>query len=114
MTNRSLLAAGCALLVAFGTAVAQETTRPPAGKQTPVIKERERIQQRRINQGVKSGQLTRPETRRLRTEQHKVKKDVAKAKSDGTVTAAERQKIRREQNRTSRDIVRKKHNARTR
>lgn len=81
--------------------------------QTPRADKREAIQKQRIKQGVKSGELTKPEARRLAREQRKIKKDEAAAKSDGTVTPAERAKLQREQNRASRKIARKKNNLRT-
>lgn len=80
--------------------------------QTPVINQRERNQQARIRQGVKSGQLTPGEARRLEAQQGKIKADKMAAKSDGKVTPAERRHLKRELNRASRNIHRKKHNAR--
>lgn len=80
---------------------------------TPRVDRREQRQQRRIEQGEKSGQLTPRETRNLERREAKIHRDEAKAKSDGTVTPAERRKLNREENRTSRAIYRKKHNLRT-
>ena len=80
--------------------------------QTPVVDARERHQQKRIEQGVKSGELTNGETRRLERQEGKIKADEMIAKSDGKVTRAERRKLNREQNRESRRIYRNKHNAR--
>lgn len=81
--------------------------------QTPVINKREHRQQARIRQGVKRGELTRGEARRLEAREHKIQKDKMAAKADGKVTPAERRKLKREQNRASRKIYRLKHNART-
>ncbi len=114
MTLRTLVVVGCGLMLLGGSALAQETPTPPAKKRTPVIRERQANQRARIHEGVKSGELTRPEAAHLRKEQRKINRDVATAKKDGTVTPAERRKITREQNRASRDIARKKHNNRTR
>ncbi len=80
---------------------------------TPGINKRQRNQQRRIRQGVKSGELTKSETRHLEKEEGKIEADKLEAKSDGSVTPAERAKLQREENHASRDIYRKKHNART-
>ena len=101
----STVLAGAAIVCAsFGSAYAQD--------KTPVVDQREKNQQERINQGIKSGELTKGEATRLEVQQGKVKVDEAKAKSDGIVTAKERAKLKREQNRASRNIYRKKHNAR--
>ena len=85
-----------------------------AQTKTPTIDKREHRQQVRIHEGVKSGELTPGETRRLEAQQGKINVDEAKAKSDGVVTARERAKLMKEQNRASRNIYRKKHNARVR
>lgn len=113
MTLPRILAAGLFVLAVSVTAFGQDPQEKPKSDQTPVVDKREQDQKNRIKQGVKSGELTRKEARRLGAEQRKIKKDEAKAKSDGTVTPAERNKIKREQNKASRDITRKKHNART-
>ncbi|MBI1804288.1 MAG: hypothetical protein HY033_03250 [Ignavibacteriae bacterium] len=85
-----------------------------AQTQTPQVDAREKNQQERIKEGVKSGELTGGETRRLEAEQGKIKADEMNAKADGKVTPAERRHIKREQNRASRHIYKKKHNARER
>jgi hypothetical protein len=80
----------------------------------PVVDERQQIQRARIREGVQSGEVTRPEARRLRTEQRHVRRTERRAKSDGEVTPQERTKIQRKQNRVSRDIRRQKHDAQNR
>jgi redox-sensitive bicupin YhaK (pirin superfamily) len=82
-----------------------------AQDKTPVVKQREINQQKRIEQGVKSGELTRGETARLERQQAKIKTDKLMAKADGKVTPKERAKLQREQNRASRAIYKAKHNA---
>ena|SRR5689334_23534978 len=81
-----------------------------AQDKTPVVDQREQNQEKRIDQGIKSGELTKGEAAKLEAEQGKIKVDEAKAKSDGKVTAKERTKLKREQNHASRKIWRKKHN----
>lgn len=76
---------------------------------TPNIDKREARQEQRIQQGVKSGELTPRETARLEKGQAKVQRMEAKAKADGTVTAQERKRIEHEQNVQSRRIARQKH-----
>jgi hypothetical protein len=80
-----------------------------AQEKTPVINQRQRNQQARIREGVKSGELTRGETARLEAREGKIQADKLQAKSDGKVTPAERRKLNREENRASRAIHRMKH-----
>jgi hypothetical protein len=97
-----------------GVLVAMLTVTSVANAQTktPVINRREHKQERRINQGVRSGELTHSEAHNLRTRERKIRNDKRMAKADGHVTPAERKHLRGEENRTSRAIYRKKHNAR--
>jgi hypothetical protein len=85
-----------------------------AFSQTPRVDAREHRQTARIRQGVRSGELTRGETRRLAAEQGKIRADEKAAKADGHVTPAERRHLTREQNRANRHIAGAKHNARHR
>lgn len=101
------------LLVPVGLA-AQQVAPAASGTSTPRIERQEHRQQRRIRQGVRSGELTPRETRRVEREQAKIRRDEARAKSDGTVTPQERRRLNRELNRSSRDIYRQKHDAQTR
>jgi hypothetical protein len=70
-------------------------------------------QQQRIEQGLKSGQLTTREAARLEREEARVERDQARAMQDGKLTPAERARLAREQNKVSRDIYREKHDAQT-
>jgi hypothetical protein len=85
-----------------------------AQEATPRVNKRQRIQQQRIEQGAKSGALTKKETRRLEMREAKIQSDKVNAKADGKVTPAERRKLNRELNRSSRAIDRQKHDAQTR
>jgi hypothetical protein len=85
----------------------------PKVVKTPRVTHRQINQQVRIKQGVKSGKLTKGETKKLENEQVKIQQDKKEAKSDGKVTPKERQHIKREQNKASRDIKRLKNNDRT-
>jgi uncharacterized membrane protein YebE (DUF533 family) len=76
---------------------------------TPGIDRREANQERRIDQGVKSGQLTPREATKLDKGQAHVDKMEAKAKADGVVTAKERQRVQHAQDVQSRKIHRQKH-----
>lgn len=81
---------------------------------TPVITQRQRNQQHRINKGVRNGELTRSEARHLRADERRIREDKRMAKADGHITRAERQRLRRDENRANRDIRRDKHNSRVR
>ena len=78
------------------------------------VGQRERNQQERIAQGVKSGQLTAGETANLEGREAHINKEVHndRAANGGKLTAAEQAKINGQEDRTSRAIYRKKHNGR--
>lgn len=78
------------------------------------VGQRERNQQERIAQGVKSGQLTAGETANLEGREARINKEVhnERAANGGKLTPAERRQVNRQEDRTSRAIYRKKHNAR--
>jgi hypothetical protein len=78
------------------------------------VGQRERNQQERIAQGVKSGQLTAGETANIEHREAAINKEVRndRAANGGTLTQSERRQVNRQENRTSRAIYRKKHNAR--
>ncbi len=76
---------------------------------TPRVDQREANQQRRIEQGEKSGQLTPREASRLEREQGRIDRAEDRAKADGKVTARERGHLDNMQDRASRDIRREKH-----
>ena len=80
---------------------------------TPRIDTRQQIQERRIDQGVKSGQLTSKEAARLEKGQARVQKLEDKATADGKVTAKERVRIEHAQDQQSRRIYRQKHDKQT-
>lgn len=82
---------------------------PALAQTTPNIDQREANQQRRIDQGVQSGELTQKEAVKLEKGQAKVEKMEDKAKADGTVTPHERKRIQHAQNKQSHKIHRQKH-----
>lgn len=84
-----------------------------AGTNDPVVRQRETIQQERINQGVQSGALTPRETSRLEAQQSRIKQREERMKADGNLNRFERARLARKENRASRTIYRKTHNART-
>ena len=78
---------------------------------TPNIDKRQANQERRIEQGVKSGELTKKEAAHLEKREAKLEADKQKAKADGVVTKKERAKLQHEANRDSKAIYRQKHDA---
>lgn len=104
------------LVSGSGLTLAQDQTTPPPPEKpkTPVIHQRQVNQHARIRQGVKSGELTKGEAAKLRSEQRNIQAEKQAAKADGKVTPAERNQIRKGQNKASRDIYRKKHNEKER
>jgi len=71
-------------------------------------------QQKRIHQGIRSGELTCRETRRLEREQIRIQRTKRRAWSDGKLTPRERLRLEIMQDKASADIYRLKHNDWTR
>jgi len=109
MKRITLLALAFLIVMGFAITQAQEPQEKPRSSETPVIDKREQNQKARIKQGVKSGELTKKEARKLGAEQKKIQRDEKKAKADGVVTPEEKAKIRKEQRKASKDIYRQKH-----
>jgi len=80
---------------------------------TPRIDQRQQNQERRIEQGEKSGALTNKEAARLEKGQARVQKMENKALADGKVTTKERARIEKAQDRQSKKIYREKHDKQT-
>jgi len=83
--------------------------KPPPGA-TPGVKVRQGIQKGRIGQGVKSGELTKGETKALIGGQKKIQHMKHDMKADGKVTIKERKILHHAQNKQSHKIFRLKHN----
>jgi hypothetical protein len=98
----------CAVaVIAAIPALSHAQAKDPAA--TPGIDKRQEIQQKRIDQGVQSGELNKREAARLERHQAGIEKMENRAKADGTVTKKERAKIHHAQNHESRRIHRQKH-----
>ncbi len=78
------------------------------------VGKRQHRQSSRICQGIKSGQLTRSETRALACEQRHIQRAKARAWSDGKLTKKEKVRLEIMQDRASQHIYRLKHNSNTR
>lgn len=72
------------------------------------INARQREQQRRIGQGVQSGQLSAREAARLEREQYRFNREEARLRQGG-LTRRERDRLEDQQDRMSRQIYRQKH-----
>jgi uncharacterized protein HemX len=98
-----IMVAGALSLMVSGVALAGPTD-------DPGIQKREQNQEKRIQQGVQSGQLTPKEAGKLEANQAKIKQDEERMKADGKLTKAERKRLKNEQNKASDKIYDKKHN----
>lgn len=115
MNIRQALICGAALLMFGAPGAFAQTSSNPAPADKPTIHQRKVNQQKRIGQGVRSGQLTPKETTRLERQQKSInheERNMRKA-DNGHLTRADRKALNRRQNRASRNIYRKKHNAKT-
>lgn len=101
--NKSIIAA--VVIAAFalpGFASAQTAS-------TPRVDKRQERQDKRIEQGVKSGELNKKEAARLEKGQARVQKMEDKAMADGKMTKKEKVRIEHKQDQQSRKIAREKH-----
>ena len=80
-----------------------------AGTYSPGIDARQANQKARIQQGVQSGELTRPETARLVHQQVANRALEHRLKADGQLTAGERARMHHRLDHNSRSIYRQKH-----
>ena len=76
----------------------------------PNVANRQKQQQKRIHQGVESGELTKKETLKLEKSAAKIHRSAAKDRRDGgEFTPRQRAKAQKRLNKQSRAIVRQKH-----
>jgi hypothetical protein len=126
MTNkfsRSLAVLAVGGLMFLGSAAAQQdnTSGAGPGKVDPghprvnQVNQREKNQQNRIADGVKSGQLTPGETRRLERGEQRLQNNEKKdmAKDNGHLTKQDQRQLNKESNHMSKRIYKDKHNAKT-
>ena len=101
---KPMLLAMCGLILGFSRMAYAQA-------ETPVIDQRQANQEKRIDQGIASGQLNEREANRLNKQQEHINKMEDKAKADGVVTKGERARIDRAKDCASRHIAREKHDA---
>lgn len=109
---RVLIAMAVLAVAAFDPSLASADNQ--RGVRDPRINARQQVQRERIQQGVRSGELTRRETARARADQRDIRQLERAYKSDGELTRGERRDLTREQNQASRQIYRDKHDAQDR
>ena len=89
------------------------TLAEPFLAQAGVIGERQKNQQERIDEGVKSKELTNKETLKLEREQAKIRRKKRRLKSDGTLSAKDKARLTHDQDKASRHIYKEKHDEQT-
>jgi hypothetical protein len=99
------------LAAAALTAITLPALAQPHG--TPRIDHRQANQERRIEQGEKSGALNKREAARLEKGQARVQRMENRAAADGKVTPKERARIEQAQNKESKRIYKEKHDKQT-
>jgi hypothetical protein len=99
-------------VLAAGLAVCAIATSARAQNAADVV-QRDVNQQNRIEQGLKSGQLTTKEAGKLEREESRADKMEANAMKDGKITNAEKRRIEGAENKVSKDIYNEKHDAQT-
>jgi hypothetical protein len=109
---KRLLIASFLTVITAGATTLGFAANAEARPYSPRIDRREANQQRRINQGIRSGSLTSGETYRLQRQQANINAQEARFKSDGRFTRRERNVINHRLNRSSKHIYRAKHNGR--
>ena len=107
-TTISLLLAS--LTIFAGQAFAEQGTRQHRPRD-PGVNQHQHNQQHRIQQGVRSGQLTKEEARALRSEQKAIRQEERAYKADGKLTKEERKDLHQDMNDLSKDIYQEKHDA---
>ena len=97
-------------LVAFASVAATL----PCAASAQDVGARQANQQSRIEQGVRSGELTGRATRHIKRGDARLayRKDVMRARDGGRLSGGDRVALNRQENRLSRHIYRAKHNAR--
>jgi hypothetical protein len=83
----------------------------PVARWDPSIDRREHHQMERIQQGMRSGALTRDEAKRLLQEQRGIRQEERQYKSDGVLTQDERIDLQQDLNAASQHIYNETHDA---
>lgn len=114
-TSEAFARGGTAPARASGAAHAKACGQKPvdakakANPADPGVNARQHRQHARTESGVRSGQLTRGETRGIAKERQAIRKEERQYKSDGTLTRAERKDLHQDLNAASKEIYQEKH-----
>lgn len=84
---------------------------PNLKNRDPGVNHRQHQQSDRIQQGVRSGELTRPEAHDLREDRREIRAQEREYKADGKLTKDERRDLHQDMNALSKDIHSQKHDA---
>jgi len=85
-----------------------------AATRDPGVNQRQHNQQQRMQQGWRSGDLTRNESRNLQGQARDIRREERSYRSDGNFSRAERADVHRDLNRLSRDIHRERNDGQQR
>ena len=113
MQRNVILATAIAIGLGFATGAIAQTVPATSTRPHNAASEtgRDVDQQKRIEQGLQSGQLSSGEARKLEAGEVRVDKTEQRDLRNGTLSASERAQIQRQQNRVSQSIYGDKHNA---
>lgn len=104
---KTLPKATCLILLAFNIFAIQSVSANP-------IDHRQDAQRARIAEGMKSGELTAREAKRLGKNQRRIAAKEHKYREDGVLTARERKKLHKSLNKSSKRIYKQKHDRQSR
>lgn len=106
-----IVTAGFFMSVGLSPVFADETAWQKSHPRRAEVNKRLSNQNRRINQGVKSGTLTKPQARQLHREDHQIRqeeRDMA-SQNGGHITKQEQRTLNAQENQVSRQIYDEKH-----
>ena len=104
--NSVMFAVAIVCVIGFSIAANAQTDR----HRSRGINAREARQERRIDQGIYSGELTKNEIRRLEREQNRIERVEDRYRTSGNgLSPRERERLERALKHSSRDIYRQKH-----
>ena len=114
MRNRWMMVAVAGLLglgLMAGAGLAQESTESTTkAKPKGPIRQRQKNQQKRIGEGIESGQITPREGAKLEKKEAELNREIRRDRKDGKgLTPRERRKINKQQDKLSREIYKEKH-----
>lgn len=98
------------MMKTLATAIVAAALMTPAGFAEDRPAARQKEQQKRIAEGVESGELTKKEAKKLEQKEARIHRKIRRDRKDGGgLTAAERAKIEARQDAASADIYKQKH-----